>query len=269
MTETFLILLAGGVMLAATISSPKQVTLQWLRLAGIIALALAALALFLFVRHEFSPQTTPAYRHRQLGLVIGLLVFILAQLAFVQLARPSAGRVLAALAWLLSILSGAGLIHDLMLAANTAVSFPPKPVSIALQSLTCAGIAAVTGLALMDMLLGHAYLTASRMTIHPFARLNNALAIALALRAVSAVALAPLLQHFRPREMLWEIHGLFIATRYLVGLVIPAVFLYMARDCIKRRSTQSATGILYVTVVLLFIGEMISLYLLRETGLPF
>ena len=49
MTETFLILLAAGVMLAAAVSDPKQVTLQWLRLCGIIALALVALAVFAVV----------------------------------------------------------------------------------------------------------------------------------------------------------------------------------------------------------------------------
>ena len=41
MPETFLILLTGGVMLAAAISDPHQVTLHWLRLCGIIALSLA------------------------------------------------------------------------------------------------------------------------------------------------------------------------------------------------------------------------------------
>ena len=64
-------------------------------------------------------------------------------------------------------------------------------------------------------------------------------------------------------------HGLLILTRVLVGLAIPIVFIYMAQDCIKRRATQSATGILYVCGVLVFIGELIALPLLRDTGLPF
>ena len=69
MTETFLILLAGGVMLAAAVSRPKElrrqgpddldgVTLQWLRLAGIIALALGALAMFFFLRREMPAEAT-------------------------------------------------------------------------------------------------------------------------------------------------------------------------------------------------------------------
>src|SRR5687767_4530560 len=51
-TETFLILLAAGVMLAAAVSDAKEVTLQWLRLGGILALALGALGLFFFLRRE-------------------------------------------------------------------------------------------------------------------------------------------------------------------------------------------------------------------------
>ena len=68
---------------------------------------------------------------------------------------------------------------------------------------------------------------------------------------------------------LWPVYGLLIGTRWLVGLLVPAVFVYMAHDCIRRRSTQSATGILYVAGVLIFIGELIALNLARETGLPF
>ena len=63
--------------------------------------------------------------------------------------------------------------------------------------------------------------------------------------------------------------GLLVGTRWFVGLIVPAVFVYMAHDCIRRRSTQSATGILYVAGVLVFIGELVALHLTRETGLPF
>ena len=86
--------------------------------------------------------------------------------------------------------------------------------------------------------------------------------------AVAAVALAAAATVAKPREV-WQRDGLFILTRWLVGLLVPAVFVYMAHDCIKRRSTQSATGILYVAGVLIFIGEIVALYLVRSSGLPF
>ena len=56
MTEAFLVLLAGGVMLAAFVSDPREVTVNWLRLAGIIALAMTALAAFFYWRRGETHQ---------------------------------------------------------------------------------------------------------------------------------------------------------------------------------------------------------------------
>jgi hypothetical protein len=188
---------------------------------------------------------------------------VLGQLAFVQVAYRRTQRVFAALAYVFAVIAGCNLLHDI------AYLHGPKLQAMIWQTVACAGVAAMTGLVLMDMLLGHAYLTASKMTIAPFLRLNRTLVVVLAVRATLAIAVAMVLQQHRPVEMLWGIHGLLIATRWLGGLAVPAVFLYMAHDCIKRRSTQSATGILYVAGVLVFIGEIVALQLVRATGLPF
>jgi hypothetical protein len=269
MTETFLILLAAGVMLAAAVSDPKQVTLQWLRLCGIIALALAALAAFFLLRRDVATGVTARYRGVELGQVAATGALVLGQLAFVQAARPRVGRWLAAVAFAVGVMAGCGVVHELMVARGTAVALGGKAASVGVQALACAGVAATCGLVLMDMLLGHAYLTASRMLIWPFRRLNLVLAAALGARAVTAVGVAWSLNAWRPVPMLWGMYGLVILTRYLVGLGVAGVFVYMAHDCIRRRSTQSATGILYVAGLLVFVGEMCGLYLLRETGLPF
>jgi hypothetical protein len=269
MPETFLILLAGGVMLAAALSDPRQVTLNWLRLAGIIALSVGGLAAFFWFQRESVADLPPFYRRVQAGLLAATLAAVLGQLAFVQVAWRRTQRGLAAAGFVLAVLAGTNLVHGLMAAAGVALRFPPKPLSIGIQAASCAGVAAMTGLALMDMLLGHAYLTASRMTIEPFRRLNLALAAVTALRLLMAVGGVLLLDRWRPVEMLWGVYGLYVLTRWAAGLGVPAVFVYMAHDCIRRRSTQSATGILYVTGVLVFIGEIVALYLLGETGLPF
>lgn len=269
MSETFFILLAGGIMLSAGISDPKQVTLPWLRLAGIIALAMAGLGLFFYFSRDAQSSLSPLLHGVQVGLLLASAVAILAQLGFVQNAWRRTQRAFAVAAFILAVLAGVNLLHELMTSQQTAVRFPPKGLSIALQALACAGAGAMCGLVLMDMLLGHAYLTASRMTVSPFKRLNRALALTLAGRMLLAVAVAMLLQRWRPLEMLWGVHGLLILTRWLVGLALPALFVYMAHDCIRRRATQSATGILYVAGVLVFIGELIALQLVRSTGLPF
>ena len=126
----------------------------------------------------------------------------------------------------------------------------------------------------MAMLLGHAYLTADgQMTQSPFKRVVLMLVILLGLRAaVSGVfGLWPFLTdedafYGRPSQM-WP--TVMVTARYLVGLVVPAIFTYMIYDCVKRRSNQSATGILYVATVLVLIGEGCALALMDATKLLF
>jgi hypothetical protein len=262
MPETFLILATGGVMLAAAVSNPREVTLQWLRLAGILALCGCGLAIYFYTRRA-ATGASAFYLRMQLGLIIATVVAVLGQLAFVQVAFRNTQRVFAAAAFVIAVLAGCNLLHDI------AYLQGDKSTAMAWQTLACAGVAAMTGLVLMDMLLGHAYLTASKMTIAPFRRLNLALAGVMVVRTIVAVMVTMVLQQLHPIDMLWGIHGLLIGTRWFVGLLVPAVFIYMAHDCIKRRSTQSATGILYVAGVLVFIGEIVALQLVRATGLPF
>jgi hypothetical protein len=269
MADTFLILFAGGVLLAAAVPRPADVTLNWLRLAGILALCLCGLGAFFYLRRTAVAEVPAFYRRMQVGLIAGAVACVLAQLALAQTARRRAQRGVALIGFLVAVLAGSNLLHEPMIPRGTALRFAPKPLAVALQTLSCAGVAAMTGLALMDMLLGHAYLTASKMTMAPFRRLNLALVTTTFLRAAMAIGGVLALQAWRPVETLWAFHGFFILTRWLVGLAVPLVFLYMAHDCIKRRSTQSATGILYVAGVLVLIGELIGLHLVRETGLPF
>ena len=256
MPEIFLILFAGGVLLAAAIPDPNQVTVQWLRLAGIIALCLCGLSGYFF----FDQSATPI---RQAAFFAATAILILIHLALSQLARLRAQRIVGFVVFAAAVATGGdALIYQFQ------ANIPPGSWQLVLIYTTCAGSAAMTGLALMDMLLGHAYLTASAMSMSPFRRLNSALAIAAAARGLLSVA-AIFLQSVWPVQMLWPIYGLYIITRWLVGLLVSGIFIYMAHDCIKRRETQSATGILYVAGVLIFIGELIALYLVRQTGLPF
>lgn len=254
MPETFLILLAGGVMFAAAVSDPRAVTLLWLRLAGIISLTLMALASFFFARRE--SRTIVAL----IPLMLATLA-VFAQLAFVQVAWRRTQRVLAAIGYVGAGVSGAAMLITLLDPRSFANSH-------ALLAAGCALASAVAGLALMDMLLGHAYLNAAPMTMRPFLRLNRALAIALIARAGLSIASAVLIQWVRPIPMFWAVYGLYLGTRWAVGLLVPGIFVWMAHDCIRRRATQSATGILYVAGVLLFIGEMIGLWLMSQTGWP-
>ena len=241
-------------MLAAAISDPHAVILRWLRLAGILALCMMGIAFFFILRREISAKPQAA------GAMLSFIL-ILAQLAFVQTAFRKMQRIMSAAAFVCALFTGVTLLHQSL--SPRAIEMSMLPLDVA-----CVFAAAVAGFSLMDMLLGHAYLNAAEMTMSPFIRLNLALAIAMICRAIISVAGTLIVQTVRPTEMFWNLFGLYIGTRWLVGFIVPGIFVYMAHDCIKRRATQSATGILYVAGVLIFIGEIIGLYLMSETGLP-
>jgi hypothetical protein len=127
------------------------------------------------------------------------------------------------------------------------------------------GSALVLGSATTAMLMGHAYLIAPAMTIAPLMRLLAAAALSVILRIGLACT------------GLWEWTSLggasnldrevvlWLSVRWALGLIAPLVLGWMAWETARIRSTQSATGILYVVVILCFIGELLSMLLVAKT----
>src|SRR5687768_13020199 len=105
MVECFLILLAGGVMYAAAIQDPKQVTLLWLRLGGIVALAMAGMGIFFLLR-----RGEPFDVKKLLCWLT--IAAILAQLAFVQIDWRKAQRIAAIMAAALAIAAGGMILSQ-------------------------------------------------------------------------------------------------------------------------------------------------------------
>ncbi|NIR71366.1 hypothetical protein GWN42_20155 [candidate division KSB1 bacterium] len=64
-------------------------------------------------------------------------------------------------------------------------------------------------------------------------------------------------------------HSLIFYGRFAIGLVIPLILGIMVWNTAKIRSTQSATGILYATTILVLIGETFAKFLYFSTGIPF
>lgn len=65
-----------------------------------------------------------------------------------------------------------------------------------------------------------------------------------------------------------SIDGVFLWQRVLFGLAGPIVLAYLSWETAKIRSTQSATGILYVDFFAVIVGEMLAKYLLVSTRVP-
>ena len=139
--------------------------------------------------------------------------------------------------------------------------------SSAIQSITDDfSSAAVLGTSTTAMLIGHSYLIAPAMSLIPLLRLLSAFFIALIFRlTLAAVGVwtwtaSYSLVNLTSENLMW------LPVRWLVGIAAPLILGWMAWQAAKIRSTQSATGILYVIVICCFLGELVSLLLIRNTG---
>src|SRR5437879_13853950 len=70
------------------------------------------------------------------------------------------------------------------------------------------------------------------------------------------------------RHYITSIAGIFFWQRVLFGLFGPAVLSYLTWETAKIRSTQSATGILYVDFFTVVVGEVLAKYILLATRVP-
>jgi protein NrfD len=146
----------------------------------------------------------------------------------------------------------------------------PGPVFLAsdVTSLLLLGVAASA------MVLGHFYLVVLDLPITALRRLTAGLVAALALRAgVVAVALAgPSQAGYAEARLiaagLWSPDGIFVWMRLLFGIAGPLCLVWFIWKTVKIRSTQSATGILYVQLFLVMAGELLAQYLSVAAGFP-
>lgn len=124
------------------------------------------------------------------------------------------------------------------------------------------GSALLLGAITDAMILGHWYIVLPKMTLVPLKRLTAALMVLLCVRAAYVVLLGqptwPFGLDLHPERLG---PALFTLQRLAMGIVVPFVFAILVWKTAQIRSTQSATGILYVTNVFVFVGELISAYM--------
>lgn len=102
------------------------------------------------------------------------------------------------------------------------------------------------------MLLGHWYLNTPTMKLEPLKRLVVGTLVAVALRAAVAGTLMGLEAVGPQTHFEWSM----TALRWLAGVLGVGIIGVMAWQTLKIPNTQSATGILYVGVILVFLGEL-------------
>jgi hypothetical protein len=134
--------------------------------------------------------------------------------------------------------------------------------------------ALLMGAAAGAMILGHYYLVVLDLPIQALRRLTVLLIVAIALRTVVvAIVLAgpthPGLAEARTVAAgLLSIDGVFVWMRLLFGIAGPLSLVWFIWKTVEIRSTQSATGILYVQLFLVMAGELLAKYLRIAVGIP-
>ncbi len=130
------------------------------------------------------------------------------------------------------------------------------------------------GAAAAAMILGHWYLIVIDLPILALRRLTRLLLVALVLRSlvVGFALLGPVQAGLEDARAvatgLWSPDGVFVWMRVLFGIVGPFSLIWFIWKTVEIRSTQSATGILYVQLFLVMSGELLSKYLRIAAGLP-
>jgi hypothetical protein len=119
--------------------------------------------------------------------------------------------------------------------------------------------ALVLGTSMIAMSTGHWYLANAQLSFDILIRLCKMFVGAIGLKTV--VVLIYAISRFEEYWRLEDFYKLVMGVRVAAGIVLAVVLALMSLSCAKRHANQSATGILYVAVVFVLIGETISLYL--------
>lgn len=212
------------------------------------------------------PLANPNFFRTQLLVVLGfaVLALLVGGPSVPLLIAASAFATFGSVTWSLERSPGGVTLVVLTVASLTAALILQEgpPAVAGLSS------AFLLGAAMSAMLMGHNYLVAPGMALTPLFRLLAALFVALAVRAaVDGVALARWIEAHPGDTMMSGDRALWLPVRWLVGLVGAAVLAAMAWQTARIRSTQSATGILYVAVIFCFLGELTG-QLLQQEGRP-
>jgi protein NrfD len=174
---------------------------------------------------------------------------------------------------LVAVALGGGLI--LLIVQAVAAS---ADRALPMQALTIASFlssAVLLGGACTAMILGHWYLIIPSMQVSYLQAIVKVHIASLLVRIVVVVAAVLVgIAMWQPgmgpsfRYYITSIAGIFFWQRVLFGLAGPALLSYLTWETAKIRSTQSATGILYVDFFTVVVGEVLAKYLLLATRVP-
>ncbi|HXG50782.1 MAG TPA: hypothetical protein VNN77_05155 [candidate division Zixibacteria bacterium] len=141
------------------------------------------------------------------------------------------------------------------------------PVSFVLSAL-------LLGSVTVGMLIGHWYLIDTGQSIEPFVRIFRFFVKSLATQTGFLVLCGLLFLATgggtaAAIARAWESHPLLLAARFLVGQAAPLFLSWMIWKTLLIPHTMAATGLFYIALLGVFVGEILGKQLLALTSLPF
>ena len=262
-TVLFLFLAHLGVGIACTlVLVSRQAGVKFFRFNAGLAAILLAIAL------AFRPAAPGV-----LARPTSLIALAIAEAALI-IYWATIGRTLAAIRpAIVAVAIGGGLValvtQALALTADRAAGMQALTIASFLSS------AALLGGACTAMILGHWYLVIPSMQVSHLQSIVKVHIISMVVRvAVVGAAVFLAIVTWQPglgpsfRHYITSVGGIFFWQRVLFGLAGPALLSYLTWETAKIRSTQSATGILYVDFFTVVVGEVLAKYLLLATRVP-
>jgi hypothetical protein len=170
------------------------------------------------------------------------------------------------------VLTGlAGLLcstHSFYNAPFWSVESVIYPAAFFLSSLLLGGVT-------VGMLIGHWYLIDTGQSLDPFIRIYKFFVVALISQCLFFL-LAPLSLYILGApasvaaiERLWQRHATMIVTRVIAGQIAPLILSWMIWRTLLIPHTMAATGLFYMALLGVFVGEILGRQILALTSLPF
>lgn len=239
-----------GVALAMSVTPPRWVSSGFYRVHLWVLMGLNTLAVLSLYTQRDALAATIANVPLVLGLALFLAVSSYVGAALWLYEKTTAGMAVLVMLVIVGLCAAAG-------ATYWAPSMTQLDAALSFLNLASSGI--LIGVTLSAMFLGHWYLNVPNMELRPLKRLVTVMGSAIVTRAViSGTGLILLIGSGTPsNETFW----ILVTLRWLAGLIGTFFLAVLTWYTLKVPNTQSATGILYASVILAFIGELTSQFL--------
>ena len=135
--------------------------------------------------------------------------------------------------------------------------------------------ALLLGTVTVGMLIGHWYLIDTGQSLDPFVRVYKFFVVTLIAQTLFLIVSPAALYIFGASasvinlERLWTDHSTLLLTRVISGQAAPLILSWMIWRTLLIPHTMAATGLFYIALLGVFVGEILGKQILALTSLPF